>query len=1120
MYVYLTIANKTKYMSRNNIGNGDCVSVNATNSIELNLYSPAYIFHLWSLIPCYCQSHQFREIICETKPQKPIVSADKPLNFTRAEVDVKQLSVRQEELFTCQSTDIILYIHRCDGINDCHDGSDEKNCDSSTDGICPLTMFQCGNNLCIPIALRCNFKRDCADGSDEHECVYPDCPEGTWRCSNGKCIDLEDVCDGPMLHRRQCYLSRSYGPQTVLKSRECDGFPDCIDGTEEIIYSGACEQPAYYISCYRARFGERKIPKHYNYFFRIRQLEAVYCKCKTGKWYKENQKCLLSINKHGDPKGCRDLTHLEKCDNFECPANYAKCPNSFCIDISLLCDGNKHCPNGEDEIGCDNFVCSGYYKCRGEQKCLPLNRVCDSHKDCAEGDDEIMCYNTPSSCESRGLIVSCGTGIFNSSSFPLNIQFLNLSYVPLSDQTLRELFRFEFLSTALLSNASITSLVDFNDGYSIFNSSLYNLLYLDLSRNLIREIFPNAFKSFFNLHTLLLDKNMFLHSIVPGAFDGLQHLKVLSLTQTALQSFLEGTFNPLISLRNLNISISPLNNIHLKPFKHLKSLLELDFRHTDLRVHREFYSGTQRLQKIYSSSYAFCCFKPSTVSNQNCFSPQDEISDCFNLISSNILRAFLWLIGITASLGNFAVVLYRLVLSKKKQTSVFVNNLGIADFLMGIYMLIIASADTVFRDEYVWREYDWKNSIFCKIAGIIATVSCESSVFFISLITLERLILFRNILGEKIISIKRAIILSLFAWILSVLLAVLPLYLYPGWYSMSGVCIALPLTSKRGPGWEYSFGIFLGLNGTLFILLSIGQRLIYSYISSSAQKIRSTQQRKEQTVATLLLLVVTTDFLCWIPVAVIGIIALSGTEIPGNVYAFIMIFVLPINSAINPFLYTFGIFCKEKVKEKKTIHKKNSFTIIDSTNAVIEILNSRVITSHYDTEGTRLDKTDRKLNIKDGYIISVKIAKALQLLHKNHIAHGSLSSESVNIIISEQSKTGNTLLSDYLKAISFRDVLYGLSARLITGKKLSLTELDATEDIMKFGHLLRYILTRINSKLTIRESIANETVIPDTANVVHDVFYRVPDSANVVHIEEKKTKEINLGLMKREFYGI
>jgi hypothetical protein len=35
-----------------------------------------------------------------------------------------------------------------------------------------------------------------------------------------------------------------------------------------------------------------------------------------------------------------------------------------------------------------------------------------------------------------------------------------------------------------------------------------------------------------------------------------------------------------------------------------------------------------------------------------------------------------------------------------------------------------------------------------------------------------------------------------------------------------------------------------------------------------------------------------------------GFLAMSGVEIPGDVYAWSIVFILPINSAINPILYT------------------------------------------------------------------------------------------------------------------------------------------------------------------------------------------------------------------------
>ena len=49
---------------------------------------------------------------------------------------------------------------------------------------------------------------------------------------------------------------------------------------------------------------------------------------------------------------------------------------------------------------------------------------------------------------------------------------------------------------------------------------------------------------------------------------------------------------------------------------------------------------------------------------------------------------------------------------------------------------------------------------------------------------------------------------------------------------------------------------------------------------------------------------------------VVGCLALSGFNMSPDVYAWIIVFVLPINSAINPFLYTLmAAFRRRKVRK-------------------------------------------------------------------------------------------------------------------------------------------------------------------------------------------------------------
>ena len=42
--------------------------------------------------------------------------------------------------------------------------------------------------------------------------------------------------------------------------------------------------------------------------------------------------------------------------NATCPEDYVKCPGSYCIAVSLFCDGVHDCPQGEDEFNCGMLV--------------------------------------------------------------------------------------------------------------------------------------------------------------------------------------------------------------------------------------------------------------------------------------------------------------------------------------------------------------------------------------------------------------------------------------------------------------------------------------------------------------------------------------------------------------------------------------------------------------------------------------------------------------------------------------------------------------------------------------------------------------------------------------------
>lgn len=55
-------------------------------------------------------------------------------------------------------------------------------------------------------------------------------------------------------------------------------------------------------------------------------------------------------------------------------------------------------------------------------------------------------------------------------------------------------------------------------------------------------------------------------------------------------------------------------------------------------------------------------------------------------------------------------------------------------------------------------------------------------------------------------------------------------------------------------------------------------------------------------IAVRFFFIVFTDCLCWMPTIVLKIMALANVYIPADLYAWLVVFILPVNSAINPLL--------------------------------------------------------------------------------------------------------------------------------------------------------------------------------------------------------------------------
>ena len=130
-------------------------------------------------------------------------------------------------VYPCRLLQCVLQSLRCNGVEDCLNGADEKKCGVTTrdigdtppapaivdftgtgtftvrplqagtdPGVCPETHFQCpGGGYCLPVFVRCNKVNDCPGHEDEADCDVYQCP-GFYRCRDSKvCVHPTHLCD-------------------------------------------------------------------------------------------------------------------------------------------------------------------------------------------------------------------------------------------------------------------------------------------------------------------------------------------------------------------------------------------------------------------------------------------------------------------------------------------------------------------------------------------------------------------------------------------------------------------------------------------------------------------------------------------------------------------------------------------------------------------------------------------------------------------------------------------------------------------------------------------------------------------------------------------------------------
>ena len=299
----------------------------------------------------------------------------------------------------------------------------------------------------------------------------------------------------------------------------------------------------------------------------------------------------------------------------------------------------------------------------------------------------------------------------------------------------------------------------------------------------------------------------------------------------------------------------------------------------------------------------------------DCQPNNDPFNPCDDIIDSNLLRAAMWLVILLSLGGNIIVITvtssyfisrYRTHHQQPHLMYFLYINLAIADLFMGIYLLTIAVVDLDTLGEYSLHAVEWQTGPGCRFAGFCAIFSSLLSVYTLLVITIERVYSIKFALRRKQFKKRYAAIVMVIGWIIAIILSILPMLNVS---SYERVSICLPFDTRDTIDKVYVVFI-LAITGIASFVILISYIILFYLVTCSRSKkdLHGTLSgRDEMKLALRMSLLIITDFACWAPIAFFGLTAVFKVPLIGVSGAkILMVIVFPINSCLNPLLYSFS----------------------------------------------------------------------------------------------------------------------------------------------------------------------------------------------------------------------
>jgi len=254
-------------------------------------------------------------------------------------------------------------------------------------------------------------------------------------------------------------------------------------------------------------------------------------------------------------------------------------------------------------------------------------------------------------------------------------------------------------------------------------------------------------------------------------------------------------------------------------------------------------------------------------------------------------------------MNSFVTAYHAMMINVNKSPKyVVLMSLALADSVTGIYLLGLGIADSTMKGTYAIDESSWRASYVCYGLAMAQTVSMEVSLSCLVLFSVMNTI---AITHNKNPQKRKVAGTTLTTYLFFITISSIPLTITSS-LDMD-MCVYHTLSSHNIGMLVYNIVLHLVLNGGMVILsTALYIKMVISINSGrrNLKKFGTVTGPRNKGMYVWLTLQVLVRVLCWSPVQVVLLTALCGATISSEFSSWLMIFLMAINSHINPVLYT------------------------------------------------------------------------------------------------------------------------------------------------------------------------------------------------------------------------